>query len=299
MFYKALRIRLIEEKVIEIYPTDLIQSPVHLSIGQEQIAVGLCQNLSSNDWVFINYRSHAFYLAKNGDLRGFFCELMGRANGVCGGKGGSMHLADPEKGIMGASAVVGSTISHAVGAAFAEKIKNENRIFVSVFGDGATEQGSLHESLNLAALWKVPVVFLCEDNDLAVHSSKVERQAYVLEDLVNAYNIPYFYESSGFDFEKVFSLFNSAINLVRKTKAPVFVHVKTARYKEHVGPGEDFDFGFRKKSELSDWFKRDPLLHDQKLISEYSSKIKKEIEDAVNFAINSPFPSHEELFTHV
>ena len=299
MFYKALRIRLIEEKIIEIYPTDLIQSPVHLSIGQEQIAVGLCQNLSIDDWVFINYRSHAFYLAKGGDLRGFFCELMGRSNGVCAGKGGSMHLANREKGIMGASAVVGSTISHAVGAAFAEKIKNKNRIFVSVFGDGATEQGSLHESLNLAALWKVPVVFLCEDNDLAVHSPKIERQAFNLENLVKAYEIPYFFDSNGFDLGNVYNLFKSAIKLTRKTKGPVFVHVKTARYKEHVGPGEDFDFGYRSQSELTNWLKNDPLINDHKLISEYSDIINKEIEDAVEFAINSPFPGNEELFTHV
>ena len=224
---------------------------------------------------------------------------MGRVNGVCAGKGGSMHLASPEHGVMGASAVVGSTISHAVGAAFAEKTKKQNRIFVTIFGDGATEQGSLHESLNLAALWRVPVIFLCEDNDLAVHSPKIERQAFNLENLVQAYDIPYFFDGNGFDLKNVYNLFKSAVKLTRETKGPVFVHVKTARYKEHVGPGDDFDFGYRSQSELTNWVKNDPLINDYKLISEYSDIINKEIEDAVEFATNSPFPGHEELFTHV
>ena len=140
----ALRIRLVEEKVIELYPTDLIQSPVHLSIGQEAIAVGVCDALEDHDLIFPNYRGHSFYLARGGDLGQFFAELMGRQTGLSKGKAGSMHLADPSHNVMGASAVVASTISHAAGAALAETIKfggAPDRLFVPVFGDGATEQG--------------------------------------------------------------------------------------------------------------------------------------------------------------
>ena len=170
-----------EEKIIELYPSDLIQSSVHLSIGQEAAAVGVCANLNLDDWVFINYRGHAFYLAKGGPLPEFFAELMGKKNGQSKGKAGSMHLASPKQGVMGASAVVGSTISHAVGAALMAKIKNEKKIFVTNFGDGALEQGVSHESFNFASLYKVPVLFLCEDNNLAVHSPKSERQSFSLK----------------------------------------------------------------------------------------------------------------------
>ena len=157
---KSLRIRMVEEKIIELYPSDQIQSPVHLSIGQEAVAVGVCAHLNKNDWVFINYRGHAFYLAKGGPLPEFFAELMGKRTGLSKGKAGSMHLAAPEQGVIGASAVVASTISHAVGAALASKIKGDKeRVFVANFGDGAMEEGVFYESLNFAALHQVPIYF--------------------------------------------------------------------------------------------------------------------------------------------
>lgn len=299
LLYDAVRIRMVEEKVIELYPSDLIQSPVHLSIGQESVAIGLCANLSLEDWLFINYRSHAFFLAKGGCLKGFFSELMGRKNGVCGGKGGSMHLASPEHGVIGASAVVGSTISHAVGAALAAKIKGENRLFVSVFGDGATEQGALHESMNLAALWQVPVVFLCEDNDLAVHAFKRERQSYNLETLVGAYGIPYFYEGNGYDLSQVYATCAQAINLCKKNRSPVFLHLRTARYNEHVGPGEDFNYGYRSKQNLAQWMESDPLFSSATLNANIISKIQQEIDECVAYAISSPFPNEMDLMTDV
>ena len=188
LLVKCFRIRLIEEKIIDLYPSDVIQSPIHLSIGQEAVAVGVCENLRNEDWVFINYRGHAFYLAKGGPLPEFFSELMGKKTGLSKGKAGSMHLAAPKQGIIGASAVVASTISHAVGAALAAKIKNEsNRVFVSDFGDGAMEQGVFFESLNFASIHKLPVLFLCEDNGLAVHTGKSDRQAFNLKNLMDFY----------------------------------------------------------------------------------------------------------------
>ncbi|MDC0427703.1 thiamine pyrophosphate-dependent dehydrogenase E1 component subunit alpha [Candidatus Pelagibacter sp.] len=299
LFYQAMRIRLVEEKIIELYPSDLIQSPVHLSIGQEAVAVGVCANLNSDDWVFINYRGHAFYFAKGGPMPEFFAELMGKKDGQSKGKAGSMHLASPKQGIMGASAVVGSTISHAVGAALMSKIKNENRIFVTNFGDGALEQGVFHESLNFASLNKVRILFLCEDNNLAVHSPKSERQSFSLESLVASYGIPFYEIEEGYDFLKVQQKSKIAIDDVRNSNRPVFLKINTARYKEHVGPGEDFSAGYRNESEMNKWKKLDPLMTNKELYSEFLGKINKEIEDAVKFGIDSPLPDKKELLSDV
>lgn len=300
LFYQAMRIRLVEEKVIELYPSDLIQSPVHLSIGQESVAVGVCSNLNLDDWVFINYRGHAFYLAKGGPLPKFFAELMGKKNGQSKGKAGSMHLASPKEGVMGASAVVGSTISHAVGAALVAKIKNEKkRIFVTNFGDGALEQGAIHESLNFASLYKVPVLFLCEDNNLAVHSPKLERQSFCLKSLVSSYSIPYYEIEEGFDFLKVQQKSKIAIDEVRKSKSPVFLKINTARYKEHVGPGEDFFSGYRDESEINNWKKLDPLIYDKETYNEFLDEINNEINNAVKFGINAPLPDRNDLLSDV
>jgi len=299
LFYEALRIRLVEEKIIELYPSDLIQSPVHLSIGQEAVAVGVCSNLDRDDWIFINYRGHAFYLAKGAPLPEFFAELMGKKNGQSKGKAGSMHMASPAQGVMGASAVVGSTISHAVGAALISKIKKENKIFVTNFGDGALEQGVLHESLNFASLYNTPVLFLCEDNNLAVHSPASERQAFSIKQLVSSYGIPYFEIDQGYDFLAVKQQSQKVISLVRKKRTPVFLKVNTARYKEHVGPGEDFTAGYRSKGEMDKWKALDPLITDRALFEEFAEKINNEIEDAVQFGINSPYPTREDLLADV
>jgi len=189
LFRTALLIRLVEERVIELYPSDKIQSPVHLSIGQEAVAVGVCDALGPDDLVFATYRSHGFYIAKGGPLDAMFAELYGRKGGISGGKAGSMHLAAPEVGLMGSSAVVASTIPHAVGAALSFKRRGAKQIAVAVFGDGATEEGVYHESLNFAALMKVPVLFLCEDNGLAVHSHRPVRQAYRLPEHAATFGI--------------------------------------------------------------------------------------------------------------
>lgn len=299
LFYQSIRIRMAEEKIIELYPSDLIQSPVHLSIGQEAVAVGICANLNVDDWVFINYRGHAFYLAKGGPMPEFFAELMGKKNGLSKGKAGSMHLASPKHGIMGASAVVGSTISHAVGAALVSKIKNEKRIFVANFGDGALEQGVLHESLNFASLYKVPTLFLCEDNNLAVHSPKSERQSFSLKSLISSYDIPFYEINEGYNFIKIQQKSKIAIDHVRDACRPVFLKINTARYKEHVGTGEDFSAGYRNESDIDKWKKLDPLITDKKMYAKFSEKINNEIENAVKFGIESSFPIREDLLSDV
>jgi TPP-dependent pyruvate/acetoin dehydrogenase alpha subunit len=299
LLYEALRIRMVEEKIIELYPSDQIQSPVHLSIGQEAVAVGVCSNLKESDWVFINYRGHAFYLAKGGPLPEFFAELMGKVGGLSKGKAGSMHLASPENGVIGASAVVASTISHAVGAALAAKIQGQkNRVFVSNFGDGAMEQGVFFESLNFASLHQVPVLFLCEDNGLAVHTPLSDRQSFNLEKLVETFGIQFFDISEGYDPEKVSELSKTPINIVREQQIPVFLRIKTARYKEHVGPGEDFNAGYRSEEEINKWKALDPLINDSSL-EKFKEEISAEINEALKFAYNSPVPTREDLLTDV
>lgn len=299
LLFKSLRIRMVEEKIIELYPSDQIQSPVHLSIGQEAVAVGICSNLMKTDWVFINYRGHAFYLAKGGPLPEFFAELMGKVGGLSKGKAGSMHLADPENGVIGASAVVASTISHAVGSALAAKIRNQNnRVFVSNFGDGAMEQGVFFESLNFAALHQVPVLFVCEDNGLAVHTLKKDRQAFELEKLISTFGIEFFNIEEGYDPQKVANLSKVPIELVRQKQIPVFLRVRTARYKEHVGPGEDFQAGYRSEEEINEWKSLDPLINNSE-IEKYRGEISNEINEALDFAYKSQVPTREDLLTDV
>src|SRR5258708_17832153 len=168
LFRTALLIRLVEERIIALYPSDKIQSPVHLSIGQEAVAVGVCDALRPDDLVFATYRSHGFYIAKGGRLDAMFAELYGHKGGISGGKAGSMHLSAPEVGLMGSSAVVASTIPHAVGAALSFKRRGSSRVALAGFGDGATEEGVYHESLNFAALMNAPVLFIFDDQCLAI-----------------------------------------------------------------------------------------------------------------------------------
>lgn len=299
LFREALRIRMVEEKIIELYPSDQVQSPVHLSIGQEAVAVGVCKNLSKNDWVFINYRGHAFYLAKGGPLPEFFAELMGKISGLSKGKGGSMHLAAPQVGIMGASAVVASTISHAAGAALASKIRGERRVFVANFGDGATEQGVFHETLNFTALHRLPVLFLCEDNELAVHATKAERQSFSLKALVGAYGIEYHELREGYDLLRVHEAARTAIESIKNNGNPIFLHIRTARYKEHVGPGDDFYAGYRSESDIRAWQEKDPLCKDKQLKEKLMPELAEEIAKAVQFAQDAALPAEKELLSDV
>lgn len=298
LFRTALLIRLVEERIIELYPSDKIQSPVHLSIGQEAVAVGVCDGLQPEDLVFATYRSHGFYIAKGGPLDAMFAELYGRQGGISGGKAGSMHLAAPEVGLMGSSAVVASTIPHAVGAAMSFKRRGTRQIAVAVFGDGATEEGVYHESLNFAALMKVPVLFVCEDNGLAVHSHRPVRQAYRLPEHAAAYGIASRRVEEGWDMLAIRQATLQAAARVRAGE-PFVLEIATSRYKEHVGVGEDFHFNYRTSDSVDTWKKRDPLIIDAKLIEAFAPDLIREIDAAVAFAEASPAPGKTELLTDV
>ena len=299
MFRKALRIRMVEEKIIELYPSDKIQSPVHLSIGQEAVAVGVCQGLRPEDWLFSTYRSHAFYLAKGGDMKQMFAELYGKSTGGAKGKAGSMHLTAPETGFMGSSAVVASSLPHAVGAAYADKVRNDGRVYVVVFGDGATEEGVYFETLNFAALHKLPVLFVCENNGWAVHSRPAARQSYKIRDVVRSFGIAATHLKEGYDFVAVHDACRPLIDAVRNGGGPQFIEIDTCRYKEHVGPNDDFDAGYRSRDEAAHWFAKDPLITEPEVAQRLAGDLAVEIGEAVAYAEASPLPTRADLLTDV
>ena len=303
--YRSLRlIRRAEEQVAHIYPTDKIKSPVHLSFGQEAISVGICDALQSDDVVAPTYRGHAAFLAKGAPLRGMMAELFGKATGVAGGKGGSMHLIDMSHNVIGASAVVGTTIPLAVGYALAQKQLRTSNIVVTFFGDGATEEGVFTESLNFAALKKLPVLFVCENNYYAIHTPLTRRWATQrLCERVETYGIPAYQVDDG-DVLKLRTLASEVIDRIRRGAGPAFIECRTYRWREHVGPNEDFESGYRARSDLEPWMEADQMQRVGALLAtdrrtQIDAEVELEIEDAINFADESAFPKLEALFTNV
>lgn len=303
--YRSLRlIRGAEEEIARIYPTDKIKSPVHLSIGQEAVSVGVCDILRPDDVVSPTYRGHAAFLAKGGSLRGLMAELYGKATGVAGGKGGSMHIVDMAHYILGASAVVGTTIPLAVGYALALKRTGTERVAVAFFGDGATEEGVLAESLNFAALKKLPVLFVCENNGYAIHTPTTRRWATDrLCDRVATYGIPAHQIDDG-NVLALRAIASDAVARIRRGEGPVFIECRTYRWREHVGPNEDFDAGYRERIDLDRWVEDDQVEQVGKMLpsgrrTAIDTEVEREIEDAIAFAESSPFPAIEALHTHV
>jgi TPP-dependent pyruvate/acetoin dehydrogenase alpha subunit len=303
--YRSLRlVRRAEEEIARIYPSDKIKSPVHLSIGQEAVAVGVCDVLEADDVVSPTYRGHAAYLAKGASLRGLFAELYGKATGVARGKGGSMHLIDMQHNVLGASAVVGTTIPLAVGFALAFKRTRSDRVVVAFFGDGATEEGVFTESLNFAALHKLPILFVCENNFYAIHTPVTRRWATQrLCERVETYGIPARCIEDG-DVLKLRAEASAAIAALRCGDGPAFIECRTYRWLEHVGPNEDFDAGYRASAEREPWLQSDQLIKIGTLIaadrrSAINEDVETEIADAIAFAETSPFPETSALYTNV
>lgn len=304
--YRSLRrIRRVEEEIARLYPSDVIKSPVHLSIGQESVAVGVCDALNPEDVVAPTYRCHAAFLAKGGTLKGMMAELFGKSSGVTGGKGGSMHLIDISHNVLGASAVVGTTIPIAVGHALVFRRRKTSQVAVSFFGDGATEEGVFAESLNFAALHRLAVLFVCENNGYAIHTPVAQRWATRnLGARVATYGIPTHCVEDG-DVLKIRSIAAQAVEAMRRGESgPQFIECRTYRWREHVGPGEDYDAGYRARSELEPWVRNDQvekigsrLARDRR--AAIDADIEGEIAAAIAFAEQSPFPSPEALETHV
>ena len=305
-FYRALyRIRRVEEEIAAVYPTDKIKSPVHLSIGQEAVSVGVCEALRPDDVVFGSYRSHALYLAKGGNLRRMIAELYGKADGCAKGKGGSMHLIDIEARVMGASAVVGTTIPQAVGFAYAVKLQRKDSVVASFFGDGAVDEGVFHESLNFAALKGLPIIFVCENNRYAIHTHQLKRQKLDnICDRARAHGLPA-EQIPNNDVQGIYERISQSVGQLRAGSAgPVFFECLTYRLKEHVGPNDDFQLGYRTREEAEAWVKSDPIEQlrahlDAAERRRIEMEVEDEIKDAFAFAEQSPWPHAAELYTDV
>jgi len=303
--YRSLyRIRRAEEEIARIYPSDKIKSPVHLSIGQESASVGVCEALRPEDVVFGTYRGHALYLAKGGDLPAMMAELYGKATGCAAGKGGSMHLVDPDAGVMGCSAVVATTIPHAVGYAYAAKLRGEDTVVAVFFGDGAVEEGVFHESLNFAALHRLPVLFVCENNLYAIHTHQRDRQP-----LGNIYERGAIYGIPGRCIEDgdVVELHDAAADslaALRGGGGPRLIETRVYRWKEHVGPLDELGPPHRPSDEAREWLDRDQVAAVRELVGSdergvIESDVERELADAIAFAEASPFPDADALHTHV
>jgi TPP-dependent pyruvate/acetoin dehydrogenase alpha subunit len=305
-FYRSVyRIRRVEEEIARVYPSDKIKSPVHLSIGQEAVSVGVCEALRLDDVVFGTYRSHAYYLAKGGDLKKMMAELYGKATGCARGKGGSMHLVDVAHGVMGASAVVGTTIANAVGYAYALKLQRKDSIVVSFFGDGATDEGVFHESLNFAALKQLPLLFVCENNSYAIHTHLLRRHKEAnLCERVRAYGMPALRVDNN-DILRIHEQAKVAVSELRGRQAgPFFLECLTYRWKEHVGPNDDFHLGYRSYEEARPWVEGDQLARLAALTAPGSRErieaaVEEEIRTVIAFAEQEPFPDAGELLTDV
>ncbi len=299
LYYKMLLIREAEKAIIDEYPTDEIKTPCHLAIGAEAIAVALCHSFPEAK-IFTSYRNHHWYLACGGSLNDFFLELYGKQNDIADGKAGSMHLNAPKEGLMLTSAVVATQIAPALGFAFAESYKKAKTLTIVALGDGATEEGAFHECLNLASLYQLPILFVVEDNDLAIHQTKDTRQAFRLADLVQAYSIDY-YSTQGSSLDKLLS-WGKEIK-----KFPAVLHVDYHRFLEHVGINQDYNAGYRAKPLIED--KLDPikLLPLQECIrtltrenrEQISERVHSEIKRALILAKNAPLAPIESLVEHV
>jgi pyruvate dehydrogenase E1 component alpha subunit len=309
MYRTMVRIRAAEERIADLVEAGEVGCPCHLYIGQEGVATGVCAALEPRDLVWGGHRSHGHYLAKGGDLRGMMAEIFGKKTGCCEGRGGSMHLIAPEVGILGTVPLVAATIPLAVGAALAFKQRGETAVSVSFFGDGATEEGHFHESMNMAAVYKLPVIFVCENNFYASHMALLERRA--------ADNIIRSAEAHGMasaqvdgnDVLAVRVAAEAAVGRARHGGGPSLIECRTFRWRGHVGPSWDMDVGVKRKDELKDWLPKDPiarlrtgLLQDgarPQEIEAIDREIREEVAEAVAFARESPAPGAEELMAHV
>ena len=312
LYRELTRIRLIEEKIVELYPEQEMRCPVHLSIGQEAVPVGISAHLRKDDQVMSGHRSHAHYLAKGGSLRAMYAEFYGKATGCASGRGGSMHLVDLDAGVLGSVPIVGATIPIGVGAAWAGRMRGTDQIFVVYFGEGATEEGVFYEAINFASLKKLSVLFVCENNLYSVYSPMSVRQpeGVAVYEKAKAHGVPVRY-GNGNDVMEVHRIAREAVNFVRAGNGPMFLEFETYRWREHCGPNFDNSLGYRTEAEFDIWRKRCPLdsfeaqlLGDGVVSPEQSAEIRREIqseiEDAVAFAKGSPYPEGREaaMFTY-
>jgi TPP-dependent pyruvate/acetoin dehydrogenase alpha subunit len=300
-------IRSAETGIRKYYHEDDMKTPMHMSMGEEAIVAGVCRALGQDSQVYGSYRSHALYLAKTHDTDGFFAEMYGKATGPARGKAGSMHMSSPENGLMCCAAVVASTIPLAVGTAYANKVRNTGRLTAAFFGDGAMDAGVFWESLNSACVMRLPLAFVCEDNGLAVHTERRQRQGFASATQVASQFDCAVFESDTTDVEEVHRIAGQAAAEMLRTGRPAFLRFRWYRYLEHVGVNEDFDVGYRSKQDYLKWLKVDPIaLQRAKLVAEgwlaehemqdLEQGIDRQVERSIQAAKAAPLSGEDELF---
>lgn len=311
LYYEMLRIRITENQIAAKYKEQEMRCPVHLSIGQEAIAVGVCQNLKKKDQIVTAHRSHAHYLAKGGSLNKMIAELYGKKTGCAKGFGGSMHLIDINAGVTAAVPIVGSTIPIGTGIAWSNKLKANKNIVVIFFGDGATEEGVFFESLDFASLHNLPVLFICENNQYSVYTHISKRQSkfrkiFKIAKSLGVNSI----KMNGNSVEKIYLKTHRIINSIRKSSRPFLIELDTFRQTEHCGPNRDDNLNYRSDKYLKFWSKKCPInlieknLKKKKLISLkqtnlIKNKIEKEVLSAFYFAKKSKFPEKKLLRKYI
>jgi len=309
LYRTMVTIRTFEEVVADLVEAGEVHTPCHFCIGQEAVPAGVCATLEDDDYIWGANRSTGHYLAKGGDLQGLFSEIFCRESGCSGGRGGSMHACDPSVGMMGSVPIVAATIPLAVGAGFASQLRNSRQVSVSFFGDGATEEGHFHESLNLAAVSKLPVIFVCENNYYASHMGTFERRA---KDAIPAFGESHGIPSLRLDGNEVLGVQRASAEAVARARdggGPTLLEFQTFRWRGHVGPAWDMDVGVKRKDELKDWIKRDPIQRCSQLLQNNQTpletletikqEVKANIETAADRARNSPPPAVGTLVNHV
>lgn len=259
LYRVMLRIRRVEEAIAERYAAQEMRCPVHLSIGQEAVAAGVCAALTQQDGIFSSHRAHAHYLAKGANLTAMLAEIYGLADGCCKGIGGSMHMIDLAAGFLGAVPIVGATVPLAVGAAWAARLRGEDKVIAVFFGEGTFEEGVVHESINFAVLHRLPVLFVCENNLYACYTRlstrQPERPIYAVAAACGCKALT----ADGNDALAVFDAANSAVADLRAGSQPVFLECSTYRWREHCGPNVDDDLGYRPKMEVAEWHDACPV----------------------------------------
>ncbi|MCY4425389.1 MAG: thiamine pyrophosphate-dependent dehydrogenase E1 component subunit alpha [Acidimicrobiaceae bacterium] len=306
---RMVRIRLFEEAAGRIFEAGRMPGFIHLYVGQEAVAAGVCAALRDDDQVSSTHRGHGHLVAKGGDLSRMMAELMGKATGYCGGKGGSMHVCDLDLNMLGANGIVGGGVPIAVGAGFANKYRANGAVSVAFFGDGATNIGAFHEAANMAAALELPVLFVCENNEYAEFTPRDQTMA--IDDVVEraaAYGMPGT-KVDGMDAVAVFEATAAAADRARQGGGPSFVECKTYRYYNHHGV-QTLGMKYRSDDEVKEWRDRDPVPRHEDLmvsvgamtpdrIAAVRDEIAAEVEAAIEFAEQSPMPDPADLLADV
>lgn len=309
MHRRMVRIRLFEEAAGKLMEDGKIPGALHLYVGQEAVAAGVMAQLSDADQITSTHRGHGHLIAKGGQFDRMFAELFGRSTGYCKGKGGSMHICNMELGMLGANGIVGGGPPIAMGAAFTNKYRKNKQVAVAFFGDGASNEGSFHESANMAALYQLPVVFVCENNGYGEYTAQANHQAVVdVADRAAGYGMPGVVVD-GMDAVAVYEAAGDAIARARKGQGPTLLECKTYRFYDHVGV-RGMGLTYRTDEEVERWMKRDPIVLFEKLmvsqkvltkakVDAVHSEVLAEIKAAVKFAEDSPFPAPDTLLEDV